>query len=126
MLREAGLETPEHWSGINPYFINNVPLDDGPRDNMKKKDNSMKKMFVIFIIVGFSALYLLGVAYAGIWDKCKVCHNGSTAPEEQTLKKRYKTADEFMKAAKESPNPMMNNYKGDADLKEAAKYLDLK
>jgi hypothetical protein len=48
------------------------------------------------------------------------------APDEKTLKQRYKTADEFMKAAKETPNPMMTSYKGDADLKEAAKYLGLK
>jgi hypothetical protein len=86
----------------------------------------MKNMFRVFIIVGFSAFCFFSVAYAGIWDKCKVCHSGSMAPDEQTLKKRYKTGDEFMKAAKESSNPMMNNYKGDADLKEAAKYLGLK
>ncbi len=86
----------------------------------------MKKALGMFIIISFTLWYAFNVAHAGIWDKCKVCHNGSTAPEEQTLKKRYKTADEFMKAAKESPNPMMNNYKGEADLKEAAQYLGLK
>ena len=31
-----------------------------------------------------------------------------------------------MKAATGSSSSMMNNYKGDADLKEAAKYLGLK
>ena len=86
----------------------------------------MKKTFSIFIIAVFAAFYSFGFAHAGIWDKCKICHNGIMAPDEKTLKKRYKTADEFMKAAKVSPNPMMNNYKGDADLKEAAKYLGLK
>ena len=86
----------------------------------------MKKALGVFIIICFTVLYAFNVAHAGVWDKCKVCHNGIMAPDEKTLKKRYKTTDEFMKAAKESPNPMMNNYKGDADLKEAAKYLGLK
>jgi hypothetical protein len=86
----------------------------------------MKKALGMFIVMSFTLFYAFNVAYAGIWDKCKVCHNGTMAPDEETLKKRYKTADEFMKAAKESPNSMMNSYKGDADLKEAAKYLGLK
>jgi hypothetical protein len=48
------------------------------------------------------------------------------APDEKTLKEKYKTADELTKAAKESLSSMMKNYKDDADLKEAAKYLGLK
>jgi hypothetical protein len=86
----------------------------------------MKKALGVFTIICFAVFYVYNEAHAGVWDKCKVCHNGTMAPDEQTLKKRYKTADEFMKAAKESPNSMMSNYKGDADLKEAAKYLGLK
>jgi len=86
----------------------------------------MKKALGMFIMISFTVWPAFNVAHAGIWDKCKLCHNGSTAPDEQTLKKRYTTADELMKAAKESPNPMMNNYKSDADLKEAAKYLGWK
>ena len=86
----------------------------------------MKKALGMFMMLSFTVFFAFNVAHAGVWDKCKVCHSGSVAPDEQTLKKRYKTADEFMKAAKESSNPMMNNYKGDADLKEAAIYLGLK
>jgi len=86
----------------------------------------MKKALGAFTIICFTVLYVCNVAHAGVWDKCKVCHNGIMAPDEKTLKKRYTTADEFMKAAREASNPMMNNYKGDADLKEAAKYLSLK
>jgi hypothetical protein len=86
----------------------------------------MKKALGMFMVMSFTVFYVFNVAHAGIWDKCKICHNGTIAPDEETLKKRYKTADEFMKAAKESPNSMMNSYKGDADLKEAAKYLRLK
>ena len=86
----------------------------------------MKKALGMFMMISFAVLYAFNVAQAGVWDKCKVCHNGSVAPDEQTLKKRYITTDELMTAAKESPNPMMNNYKGDADLKEAAIYLGLK
>jgi hypothetical protein len=86
----------------------------------------MKKAVGMFMVITFTVFYAFSGAYAGIWDKCKVCHNGTMAPDEQTLKKKYKTAEELMKAAKESPNSMMNNYKGDADLKEAVKYLGLK
>ena len=86
----------------------------------------MKKALGMFIVMSFAILYAFNVTHAGIWDKCKICHNGTMAPDEKTLKQRYKTADEFMKAAKESPNSMMSSYKGDADLKEAAKYLGLK
>lgn len=85
----------------------------------------MKKSLGVFIISCFAVFYICN-AHAGVWDKCKVCHNGIMAPDEKTLKKRYRTTVEFMKAAKESPSSMMNNYKGDADLKEAAKNLGLK
>jgi hypothetical protein len=86
----------------------------------------MKRYFAIFIMICFTAFYAFNVAYAGIWDKCKVCHNGNIAPDEKRLKEKYKTADELIKAAKESLSSMMNNYKGDAELKEAAKDLGLK
>jgi hypothetical protein len=86
----------------------------------------MKKVLGMFVMACFILFSVFSPAHAGVWDKCKVCHNGVMAPDEQTLKKRYKTADEFMKAAKESPNSMMSNYKDDAGLKEAAKYLGLK
>ena len=40
--------------------------------------------------------------------------------------KKYKTADEFIKAAKSSKNSMMNNFKKDDQLKAAATDLGLK
>jgi hypothetical protein len=89
-------------------------------------ENTMKKSLAIFIMICFVTFYAINFANAGVWDKCKVCHNGSMAPDEKTLKKKYKTADEFIKAAKESSSIMMKNYKGDADLKEASEYLGLK
>jgi len=86
----------------------------------------MKKYLSMFIMICFATFYAFNVADAGVWDKCKVCHNGNMAPDEKTLKEKYKTADELTKAAKESLSSMMKNYKDDADLKEAAKYLGLK
>jgi hypothetical protein len=77
-------------------------------------------------MICFATFYAFNVADAKVWDKCKVCHNGNMAPDEKTLKEKYKTADELIKAAKESLSSMMKNYKDDADLKEAAKYLGLK
>jgi len=85
----------------------------------------MKKSLSMFIMICFSIFYAFNAANAGVWDKCKVCHNGNMAPDEKTLKEKYKTADELTKAAKESPSSMMKNYKGDEDLKEAAKYVGL-
>jgi hypothetical protein len=62
------------------------------------------------------------------WDSCKGCHRDGDKPatSKATLLKKFKTADDFMKAAKESNNPMMNNFKKDDQLKAAAKDLGLK
>jgi hypothetical protein len=86
----------------------------------------MKKSLTLFIMICFATFYAFNIVNAGVWDKCKVCHNGNMAPDEKTFKEKYKTADELTKAAKESLSPMMKNYKGDEELKEAAKDLGLK
>jgi hypothetical protein len=77
-------------------------------------------------MICFAIFYAFDVANSGVWDKCKVCHNGNMAPDEKTLKEKYKTADELIKAAKASQSSMMKNYKDDEQLKEAAKDLGLK
>jgi hypothetical protein len=86
----------------------------------------MKKSLAMFIMICFATCYAFNFADAGVWDKCKVCHNGNIAPDEKALKEKYKTADKLTKAAKESLSSMMKNYKGDEELKEAAKDLGLK
>ena len=62
------------------------------------------------------------------WDVCKGCHKDGDkpGPSRATLMKRYKTADEFIKAAKASKNSMMNNFKKDDQIKAAATDLGLK
>ena len=62
------------------------------------------------------------------WDTCKGCHKDGDkpGPSKATLLKKFKTADDFIKAAKESKNTMMNNFKKDDLLKAAAKDLGLK
>jgi hypothetical protein len=62
------------------------------------------------------------------WDSCKGCHRDGDKPatSRATLLKKFKTADDFIKAAKESNNTMMNNFKKDDQLKAAAKELGLK
>jgi len=62
------------------------------------------------------------------WDSCKGCHRDGDKPasSKATLLKKFKTADDFIKAAKESNNPMMNNFKKDDQLKAATKDLGLK
>lgn len=67
------------------------------------------------------ALLLPVTASAGESDVCKSCHNGSTAPSVDTLKGKYKTADELVAAAKKVTNPMMKGVQADeAKLKAAA------
>jgi hypothetical protein len=86
----------------------------------------MKKSLAIFITICFVTFYAFNFVYAGVWDKCKACHNGNIEPDEKTLKEKYQTADKLIKAAKEAQTPMMKNYKVDEELKEAAKDLGLK
>lgn len=58
---------------------------------------------------------------AGESDTCKGCHNGSVAPSIDTLKSKFKTADELVAGAKNIKNPMMKPVQADeAKLKAAA------
>jgi hypothetical protein len=58
---------------------------------------------------------------AGESDTCKGCHNGSVAPSIDTLKSKFKTADELVAGAKNAKNPMMKPIQADeAKLKAAA------
>lgn len=41
------------------------------------------------------------------WSGCIGCHNGTVAPAKDTLKDKFKTAEEFVKAALSSDNSMM-------------------
>ncbi len=87
----------------------------------------MKK--VIAAVLALAVVFCMtSLAVAGGWDKCKGCHTdaGKPGPAKADLLKKFKTADEFTKAAKESKNPMMNNFKKDDDLKAAATDIGLK
>jgi len=85
----------------------------------------MNKCLSIFIMICLVTLFFFAAAYGG-WEKCKVCHTGRIAPDEKALKAKYQTAEELIKGAKGSLNPMMKNYQGYDELKEAAKDLGLK
>ncbi|MBF0519587.1 MAG: hypothetical protein HQK92_07685 [Nitrospirae bacterium] len=83
----------------------------------------MKKVvvFVVVLVFAFST-----VAMAG-FEKCQGCHNGKVAPDKAKLVEKLKTADAFVKAAKDSKSPMMNAAKAnEADLKAAAAELGIK
>lgn len=84
---------------------------------------TMKK--VLALMVAFLIASLSGVTAAGTWDKkCIMCHkegNSLKAPTKAALMEKYKTPDAFIKAAKESKNPMMKNYQKDDMLNEAVK-----
>ena len=75
---------------------------------------------MLFCIASFSM--------AAGWDSCKGCHKegDKPGPSKETLLMKFKTADDFIKAAKESKSPMMNSFKKDDQLKAAAMDLGLK
>ncbi len=85
----------------------------------------MKKVLALMatlLVFAFS-----GVAAAGTWDaKCNGCHkdgNKMKATTKAALLEKFKTADDFKKAAKASKSPMMKNFKKDYILDAAAKDL---
>jgi len=72
-------------------------------------------------------LFLYNITAAGGWDQCKGCHNGNLAPDAKELKKRYKTADKLIAAAKKSEDSLMESIKKNEKLlREAAKDIGLK
>jgi hypothetical protein len=80
----------------------------------------MKKLFLTMTALAL-VLLMPGISTAGESDTCKGCHNGSVAPSVDTLKGKYKTADELVAAAKKVTNDMMKAVQADeAKLKAAA------
>lgn len=64
------------------------------------------------------------LAHAGVWEtQCAGCHNGSLAPSKAQLKAKFKTAKDFVSAAKKSNNPMMATVKNTKAINEAAKEI---
>lgn len=85
----------------------------------------MKKLLFTALFLG-AFLVSSSTASAG-WNACLACHNGTMAPGKEKLLEKYKTADNFVKAAKETQNPMMKSIqKDEASLKNAAKEIGLK
>ena len=87
----------------------------------------MKRLSLGFILFSGFLLSTHLYAYAGSWDQCKGCHDGSLAPGANTLKDKYKTAEDFVKAAKKAKDPLMDRYKLDEELlRKAARDIGLK
>ncbi len=80
----------------------------------------MKKLLLAMAALALVVL-MPTVTTAGESDTCKGCHNGSVAPSIDTLKSKFKTADELVAGAKKATNPMMQAIQADeAKLKAAA------
>lgn len=76
------------------------------------------------MIASAFVIFLPTASIAGASDMCKGCHNGSVAPSVDTLKSKYKTADELVAAAKKVTNEMMKAAQADeAKLKAAAEEI---
>ena len=85
----------------------------------------MKKILVCAVVT--CAVFAFSSAASAGWNTCIACHNGNVAPGKEKLVEKYKTAESFVKAAKESKNPMMKSIqKDDAALQDAAKDIGLK
>ena len=83
----------------------------------------MKKLLMAITTLAF-VLLMPTTTIAGTSDTCKGCHNGSVAPSVDTLKSKYKTADELVAAAKKATNEMMKPIQADeAKLKAAAEEI---
>ncbi|MFN3396848.1 MAG: hypothetical protein ACK4Z9_08680 [Thermodesulfovibrionales bacterium] len=67
---------------------------------------------------------------AGTFDeKCAMCHKpgDKPAPSKESFLKKFKSANELVRAAKASTNPMMKAVQGNEDLlKKAAADIGLK
>jgi len=87
---------------------------------MKFLRESALVLVMIFCATSFSL--------AAGWDSCKGCHKDGDkpAPSKATLLKKFKTTNDFIKAAKKSKNSMMKSFKKDDQLTAAAKDLGLK
>ncbi len=80
----------------------------------------MKKFLLVTTMLALVAL-MTSISIAGESDTCKGCHNGSVAPSIDTLKSKFKTADELVAGAKNAKNDMMKPIQADeAKLKAAA------
>jgi len=87
----------------------------------------MKRLFIVICIFCFANFFSYVAVYASAWDTCKRCHNGSTAPDEKSMKQKYPTVKKFVEAAKKSDDPFMTGFKSDEKLlKEAAEEIGLK
>jgi len=89
----------------------------------------VKRFLSILIMIVFT-LTLSAAGFAGTFDeKCSMCHKPGDKPakSKDSLLAKFKTADELIKAAKASTNPMMKAVQGNDDLlKKAASDLGLK
>ncbi|MCX5717161.1 MAG: hypothetical protein NTW44_02405 [Nitrospirae bacterium] len=92
------------------------------------------KRIVSIVLALVMVMVFATVSMAG-WDKCKGCHKETGEPmvvggkpvlTKADLLKKFKTAADLKKAAKNAQNPIMNAFKGDADINAAAKDLGLK
>ena len=61
------------------------------------------------------------------WSGCVGCHSGTIAADEDAMKEKFKTVDQFVKAAMATENPMMKPIQQNKKaIEEAAKELGLK
>lgn len=92
----------------------------------------MRKM-VLVMLTALMVMAFTVTAFAGLYEqKCAVCHKadgtkGMSKISKDELLKKYKTAEEFIKGAKQTTNPFMKSVQNnDKLLKDVAAELGLK
>lgn len=78
------------------------------------------KRFTLLVLTLIMVVSFASLGMADEWGKCAGCHNGKVAPTAETLKGKYKTKDELVKAALASKNAMMKSMQDEEKLESAA------
>ncbi len=75
----------------------------------------------------FLIIFLYTPVVMAQWSGCVGCHSGTIAADEDAMKEKFKTVDEFVKAAMATTNPMMKEIQQNKEaIETAAKELGLK
>lgn len=80
---------------------------------------------ILAVVIGLSILFGgFQIAHAGAFAQCTGCHNGRSAPD---ISDKYRTVDEFVRAAKMTKDVRMQMYRNNEQLlRDAAKDIGLK
>ena len=87
----------------------------------------MPRIWIAVLVLASLIFFFPRFAAAAAWEKCKGCHNGNVAPDEEKLKEKYPPIKKFVAAAKKADDPFVIGFKDNEKLlKETAQEIGLK